>query len=74
MKVSELIEELKKQPKNALVKFGYKWFNCQGHGPEEYCYCNYEEERREVSSIDLVKLDKKGLKLNKDEVLLQSGD
>lgn len=71
MKASELIEELKKMPKNASVNFGYKWFNCSGHGPEEYCYCGYEEERKEVSSIDLVRLDKDGCELKKEEVLLQ---
>lgn len=49
--VVDLIAELQKHPPGMPVECHYSYFDCTGHGPDEYCYCSYEDVFKPFSSI-----------------------
>jgi hypothetical protein len=53
MKKLDLIKELKKIPGNPEVEVKYSYFSCSGHGPDEYCYCPFQERQESPSYLVL---------------------
>ena len=70
MQVQKLIEELQKLPKDLEIGVEYSQSDCQGHGPDEYCYCGYSTERRGVGYLTIDNHNEKGRKLTKKQVTI----
>jgi len=53
MNVKTLISELSKIDGETEVYFKYSYFHCGGHPEGCRCYCSYEDEVKEITSVDL---------------------
>jgi hypothetical protein len=65
-----LIKELKKIPGNPEVEVKFSFFNCTGHGPDEYCYCGNEERQEGITYLVEEKNDKQGKKLKEPKIVV----
>ena len=72
--VGDVIKELSKFPRDLKVTFEYSFFDCGGHGDDEYCYCSDTTVREDIHNVDLIKLDVDGKKLKTEEIVLTSND
>ena len=70
MKKRELIKELMNIPGNPEVEVKFSYFNCMGHGPDEYCYCGNEEKQEGIRYLVQENLDKYGKKMKESKIVI----
>jgi hypothetical protein len=70
--VQEVIDYLKTLPPDMPIGVEYSYFNCTGHGPDEYCYCAYETKHSTINSITVNKYDEYGRKLRSPRIVINT--
>lgn len=70
MDKNTLIKNLQLIPGNPEVEVKFSYFNCTGHGPDEYCYCSNEERQEGISYLVKENHNEKGKKLKEPKIVI----